>query len=48
VRAWDAVNVALAEALDATLITLDERLGRVEGPACPVDVIRGLPQKAAG
>ena len=41
VRAWDALYVALAEALDATLITLDQRLGRVEGLACPVEVILG-------
>lgn len=41
VRAWDAVYVALAEALDATLITLDERLGRVDGLACRVHVVTG-------
>lgn len=39
VRPWDAVYVALAEALAATLITLDRRLGRVQGLACPVEVI---------
>lgn len=39
VRTWDALYVALAEALDATLITLDERLGRVRGLGCRVDVI---------
>ncbi len=39
VRAWDAVYVALAEALDATLLTLDRRLGRVQGLACAVDVV---------
>jgi predicted nucleic acid-binding protein len=39
VRAWDAVYVALAEALDATLLTLDRRLGRVPGLACLVDVV---------
>jgi len=41
VRSWDALYVALAEALDATLITLDERLGRVSGIGCRVEVIRG-------
>ena len=41
VRTWDAVYVALAEALDATLITLDERLGRVEGLGCRVHVVTG-------
>ena len=40
-QAWDAVYVALAEALDATLITLDERLGRVEVLACRVHVVTG-------
>lgn len=34
VRGWDAAYVALAEALDATLITLDGRLARAEGPTC--------------
>jgi len=38
VRTWDALYVALAEALDATLITLDERLGRVKGLSCRVEV----------
>lgn len=39
VRGWDAVYVALAEALDATLLTTDHRLGRVRGLRCAVDVI---------
>jgi predicted nucleic acid-binding protein len=39
VRAWDAVYVALAEALDATLLTLDARLGRAPGLACPVEIL---------
>ncbi len=33
--------VALAEALQATLITTDERLGRVPGLLCPVEVMPG-------
>ena len=46
-RAWqlrdslsapDALYVALAEALDATLLTLDQRLGRAAAPRCRVDV----------
>jgi predicted nucleic acid-binding protein len=46
-RAWqlrdslsapDALYVALAEALDATLLTLDRRLARAEGPHCQVEV----------
>ncbi len=41
VRGWDAMYVALAEALQATLITTDERLGRVPGLLCPVEVMPG-------
>lgn len=40
VRAWDAFYVALAEALDGTLITLDTRLSRAAGLRCPIEVIR--------
>ena len=39
VRGWDAVYVALAEALHASLITTDERLGRVSGLLCAVEVL---------
>ncbi len=39
VRGWDAMYVALAEALRATLITTDARLGRVESLLCPVEVL---------
>jgi predicted nucleic acid-binding protein len=38
VRGWDAFYVALAEAFDATLLTMDERLARAHGPACRIDV----------
>lgn len=38
VRGWDAVYVALAEAFDATLLTMDERLARAHGPTCRIDV----------
>jgi len=46
-RAWDlrdsltaadALYVALAEALDATLLTLDRRLARAKGPRCEIAV----------
>jgi predicted nucleic acid-binding protein len=46
-RAWqlrgslsapDALYAALAEALDATLLTLDRRLARAKGPRCAVDI----------
>lgn len=39
VRTWDALYVALAEALGATLLTLDSRLGRVEELECRVEVV---------
>ncbi|MGH9112420.1 MAG: type II toxin-antitoxin system VapC family toxin [Acidimicrobiales bacterium] len=39
VRGWDAFYVALAEALEATLITVDRRLGRVRGLACEIEVV---------
>jgi len=38
VRTWDALYVALAEALDAPLLTLDARLARVVGLGCPIEV----------
>jgi predicted nucleic acid-binding protein len=38
VRSWDALYVALAEAMDATLLTLDERLARIDGLRCAVEV----------
>jgi predicted nucleic acid-binding protein len=37
-RAHDALYVALAEALDATLLTLDQRLARAPGLRCAVEV----------
>lgn len=39
IRGWDAVYVALAEALDATLVTTDGRLATAPGPACRIEVI---------
>jgi predicted nucleic acid-binding protein len=41
VRTWDALYIALAEALGGTLITLDRRLGQVEGLTCRVEVLAG-------
>ena len=41
VRSWDALYVALAEVLGATLLTLDRRLAAVPGLACPVEVVDG-------
>ena len=39
VRGWDAFYVALAEAFDATLLTLDARLPRAHGPTCRIEVL---------
>ncbi len=39
VRGWDAMYVALAEALDATLLTVDARLGTAKGPTCRMEVL---------
>ena len=38
VRGWDAFYVALAEAFDATLLTMDERLARAHGPTCRIEI----------
>jgi predicted nucleic acid-binding protein len=39
VRGWDAMYVALAEALDAVLLTTDARLAGAPGPTCRFEVI---------
>jgi predicted nucleic acid-binding protein len=39
IRGWDAMYVALAEALDATLVTTDSRLASASGPACSIEVL---------
>jgi predicted nucleic acid-binding protein len=39
VRGWDAAYVALAEALGATLITLDGRLARATSPRCEIECL---------
>lgn len=41
VRGWDAMYVALAEALDAVLITADRRLAAATGPTCRIEVVAG-------
>ena len=38
VRGWDGMYVALAEALKATLLTTDQRLARVSGLYCKIEV----------
>ncbi|MFW0796931.1 type II toxin-antitoxin system VapC family toxin [Gordonia sp. CPCC 205515] len=39
VRGWDAFYVTLAEAMDATLLTLDARLARAPGPRCRIELV---------
>lgn len=39
VRGWDAMYVALAEALDTVVLTTDARLAAADGPACQVELI---------
>jgi predicted nucleic acid-binding protein len=39
VRGWDAAYVALAEALDAVLLTADKRLRTASGPRCEIELI---------
>ena len=39
VRGWNAMYVALAEAMDAVLITTDRRLVAATGPTCRMEVI---------
>jgi predicted nucleic acid-binding protein len=39
VRTWDALYVALAEALGALLVTTDARLARARGPECEIEVL---------
>jgi predicted nucleic acid-binding protein len=39
VSAYDASYLALAEALDCSLLTADARLGRAPGLRCPVTVV---------
>lgn len=38
-RTWDAFYVALAEVMQATLVTSDSRLARAPGARCVIDVV---------
>lgn len=38
VRGWDAMYVALAELLNARLLTSDRRLSRASGPRCTIEL----------
>lgn len=37
VRGWDAMYVALAEAMQAVLVTTDQRLAAATGPTCHIE-----------
>ncbi len=37
---YDASYVALAEVLNATLVTGDRRIARAPGPTCPIEVVQ--------
>lgn len=39
VRGWDAMYIALAEALDAVLLTTDRRLAAATGPTCRIETV---------
>lgn len=39
VRGWDAMYVALAEALGAVLLTTDDRLATAKGPRCRIEAV---------
>ena len=39
---YDASYVALAEAIQATLLTGDRRIARAPGPTCPIEVVKPL------
>lgn len=45
---YDAAYVALAEALDATLLTGDRRLSRATGPRCRIEVLRAPRDRRGG
>jgi predicted nucleic acid-binding protein len=37
---YDAAYVALAEAMNTTLLTGDQKLARAPGPQCPIEIFR--------
>jgi predicted nucleic acid-binding protein len=39
IRGWDAMYVALAEVLGATLLTIDYRLAAATGPRCRIETV---------
>jgi len=40
VTVYDAAYLALAELLEATLVTADGKLAKAPGPRCPIEVLR--------
>ena len=40
---FDAAYVALAEAMNTTLLTGDQKLARAPGPQCPVEIFQPAP-----
>jgi len=42
VRSWDALYIALAEALDATLLTTDTRLAAARGLECRIEIVSAV------
>jgi predicted nucleic acid-binding protein len=42
---YDAANVALAEALQVTMLTGDQRLASAPGPTCPIEVSKAKPHR---
>ena len=39
VRGWEAMYVALAEALGAVLLTTDRRFAAASGPTCRIETV---------
>ena len=40
---YDAVYIALAEAMNTTLLTGDQKLARAPGPQCPIEIFQPAP-----
>lgn len=41
-RGWDAMYVALAEVMEAVLVTTDRRLAAAVGPTCRIEALDDL------
>ena len=40
---YDAAYIALAEAMNTTLLTGDQKLARAPGPQCPIEIFQPAP-----